>query len=258
MAIKDNQAYQVYTTMDYKKFKLLRGNREVLENRKRKIRESVKAVGWLRAPIIVNKYFEIIDGQARFAVRFEDDLPIEYIMDPDASMEACQAMNYWSTSWNTENYVHWFAANNNENYVHFERLLKRHKNIPITTLYAIVANRIISGGVKKTTIMNGGLICTEDDLKRVEDELDFVEKHIDVIKKIPGQQARVGMSAVGWIVGNTPVDRDRLSYVLKTRYPEMDPCISAEVILRSITKIYNSKLPKSKRIYFETEYEKKR
>ena len=54
----------IYETTDYGKFKVLCGNRFV--DHSDMIVESIKSVGLLNSPIIVNDKYEIIDGQNRF------------------------------------------------------------------------------------------------------------------------------------------------------------------------------------------------
>ena len=57
----------VYRTEDLSIFKTLKGNREVKENRKQTLIESIDKHGYITNPIIVNERFEVIDGQGRLA-----------------------------------------------------------------------------------------------------------------------------------------------------------------------------------------------
>ena len=56
----------IYCTKNYEIFKRLYGNREVLAQRKRTIKNSILEIGYISNPIVVNENMEIIDAQGRF------------------------------------------------------------------------------------------------------------------------------------------------------------------------------------------------
>lgn len=85
--------YKVYTTSDYSIFAHLKENRDVKEQRVKKIRKSIDSVGYIRNPIIVNEKMEIIDGQGRFEVLKEKGYPVEFIIDEGIGVDECRAMN---------------------------------------------------------------------------------------------------------------------------------------------------------------------
>ena len=55
----------VLSTTDYAKFKTLQGNRDVNKLHVSRLKESFKTA-YLLSPIVVNQYYEIIDGQHRY------------------------------------------------------------------------------------------------------------------------------------------------------------------------------------------------
>ena len=73
---KDKTVGHIFETTDYDIFKRLEGNRADIERRAKKVIKSIKAVGQIKAPIIVNERFEIIDGQARAEAFRRLGLPI--------------------------------------------------------------------------------------------------------------------------------------------------------------------------------------
>lgn len=56
----DKKITTVYQSDDYSKFRLIDGNRPI--DHAKKIIESIKEIGMLWQPILVNERFEIIDG----------------------------------------------------------------------------------------------------------------------------------------------------------------------------------------------------
>ena len=63
----DKKVMNVYSTENYRRFKKLLDNREVTPQRVNQIMKSIRDVGYIVSPIIVNEKYEVIDGQGRLA-----------------------------------------------------------------------------------------------------------------------------------------------------------------------------------------------
>lgn len=71
-------------TSDYSLFKLLRGNRDLNKPHMNKMKEAIESDNRLNLhPIIVNKNFEVIDGQHRLQCAKELGVDIFYIRSED-------------------------------------------------------------------------------------------------------------------------------------------------------------------------------
>lgn len=110
--IKSN--IDVYVTKDYDIFKKMLGNRD--SKTESKIISSIKEVGQIYNPIIVNEKMEIIDGQNRLAALRQLELPVYYIIQEGLDIEACRRLNIGQTNWGVEDYVCSYAAQGNVNY----------------------------------------------------------------------------------------------------------------------------------------------
>ena len=251
---KDAEAYKVFTTMDYDKFKLIEGNRDILDSRCNKIRESAREIGWIRNPILVNQYFQIIDGQARFVVRKEAGLPIEYIMDSNTGITECKALNLWSTAWNKQNYIASEIAMHNENYIRLDEVCRQFPNLTLNTITGTIDNVVVAGG-RGDKLSKGLLIFTEERQKEIEPALAFVSKNADAIKNVGGQ-TRILFTVLTWVLNNTAADKAWLEKVLRTKYPLMPPYSNAVTALKGLEAIYNPELNARKKIYFENEYQR--
>ena len=141
----------IYSTMDYSAFKRLEGNRAVLNNRKSKVRRSIEQNGYIQSPLCVNEHMEIIDGQARFEVLKEKDMPIEYYIVPGAGIAECIAMNVYGTKWGLMDYVNSYAEQGNENYIRFRNLITVFSGCRLDTIYFAAKGVKTSGQI----IMNG-------------------------------------------------------------------------------------------------------
>ena len=177
-AVSDEVAYKVYSTLDYDKFKYIDGNRDVehLSN----LRKSIKEHGWYRQPILVNERFEIIEGQHRFVVCKENDLPIEYIVQNGLRATDCAPLNTGRTNWRARNYVHLHSMNSVD-YMYFEELLQRFKFSARVT-YVATGKSLTGGGVTK--VLNGGTLkCNSDDYEKGCRNLQWLSQFNEDIKR---------------------------------------------------------------------------
>ena len=84
---------EIQTTKEYAKFKVLKGGRVPTKERIDKLVASIKKVGFIPAPIIVNEKFEIIDGACRVAACERLGLPVDYIIQNGAGAAECVALH---------------------------------------------------------------------------------------------------------------------------------------------------------------------
>ena len=94
-------------------FKILKGNRKVLENKKKNVLHSMKQ-GVMVNPIVVNEFMEIIDGQTRYYAWLldnknkepEDWTELSFIITPGLTADDAQNCNNASSSkWSFNDYI---------------------------------------------------------------------------------------------------------------------------------------------------------
>lgn len=108
--------FKVYMTTDYKKFKRLLGNRDVSEQRIKRIIESIQQIGFLNSAIIVNERMEVIDGQARLEALKRLKLPVYYCSHNGAGINECLLLNQKQKNWSCDDYCKSYMEQGNENY----------------------------------------------------------------------------------------------------------------------------------------------
>lgn len=181
--MKNECVGNIYETNDYSLFKKLKNNRIVSEQRFNRLMKSFKG-GALLIPIIVNKDYEIIDGQARFEVRKRLMLPIPYIMIENATVEDCRRINYANAPWKVGDFVASFANSGNENYVRLAECSE------ITGLkYPRILKLASAKGCeseKSDNIKSGDLVFTEENKEKVL----YMVKRINEIKEALGEEDR--------------------------------------------------------------------
>lgn len=105
----------IYVTTDYEKFKTLNYNRPI--NHLTKMSSSLSRTNKLYLhPIIVNKYFEIVDGQHRWAYAKEMQLPLYYVIDEYFEPSDLIAHNVTSSNWTSKDFAFFYATCNSKDF----------------------------------------------------------------------------------------------------------------------------------------------
>lgn len=247
----------VYQETDYSKFKILNGNRDVVERRKNKILKSIKSTRYVLNPIIVNKKMEIIDGQGRFCALKELGLPIIYVIDANAGIQECIAMNIGQENWKTIDWVQMYAKQGDESYIRLLILAQKFKALSLETVFGIATNKIILGGFVNQAVKNGEISISEKDFDEADSVLEDMMTINETLEHIPGN-GRGKKTAVAWILRNTQVNKKRLFDILNNNYPIIYPVVESkiELFLSQLSDLYNKKLAVKNVIYFDTEYKK--
>lgn len=95
---------RIEKTSNYKRFKLIGGNRGISKAHVKHIKESM-AEKVIPVPIIVNEKFEIIDGQHRFTAASELKHPIHFVKIPGLGLPDVQRLNSNSKNWTLNDYL---------------------------------------------------------------------------------------------------------------------------------------------------------
>lgn len=117
----------ILQTMDYSKFKKLKGNRNVDPVRVQRIIQSIKKVGYITSPLIVNEDLEVIDGQGRLEALRILGLPVEYIVHENIGIDECISMNINQINWVDRDYIYSYADRNYKSYILLKNLMEKYK-----------------------------------------------------------------------------------------------------------------------------------
>lgn len=136
---EDKPIMQVYSTTDYDKFSFFDENRNINPSHVENLKKSIKTLGLLRAPILVNENFEIIEGQHRFEACKELDIPIEYIKGTGYNTEHIQALNNCVRKWTMDNFLELFCAKGYTEYLKLKKY-KENNNLTLTVARCLVSS----------------------------------------------------------------------------------------------------------------------
>ena len=126
----------VQTTKNYARFKLLQGNRDLIEGNIKAVMNQISAFGQ-RQPIIINERNEIIDGQHRLEACRRLGLAVKYIVDAGARIDHVISANIVGKKWSMLDYIKRFVAEGNEHYVKLYEFMVEAKSAGIPSSSAL-------------------------------------------------------------------------------------------------------------------------
>ena len=255
---KDTIHSMVYKTTDYSKFRMLEGNRAVLNTRKQKIRKSIDVHGQLFSPIIVNEKMQIIDGQARYEVFREKNLPIYYIMEQGLSVEDCQTLNSTGTPWTLKDYIDSYEVQGNENYIRLNRLIKAHRLCSIRAVLFAAIGIADTHGSDKNNVKEGRLTVNESDFAKADQLLSYAERFIPGCAPGCGDKTYLLMAAI-FCCGVNGIDKERLvdKWIKYGNIKSIkSPFVSIRDAIATLEKAYNYRSSSESVLYIESEYDK--
>jgi hypothetical protein len=159
-------------TFNYNRFKIIESNRNITKGLVKKLEQSIKELGFVKSrPILVNKNFEIIDGQHRFTACKNLGLPIHYeVSELDISSDELMIkLNSVQQVWQLKDYCIHFAKKEVPFYVEVLRLHNEYQVGFSNILSICMKNK--SGQAANTYIKKG-----------IDFELD--KNRLDIIKFI--------------------------------------------------------------------------
>lgn len=242
---------KVSVESDYSKFKTMNGNREVDGKRIRKISDSIRSVGYIPVPIIVNEKMEIIDGQGRFEALKEFGLPVVYMVVPGAGLEECISMNISSTNWKLNDYISSFADSGNIHYIRLKKLMDDHSGIDIGNIITASTGKL---DTKVTGIKSGDFKLTNADYKEADKILDYLDRFVPIIRQRKISNGQKLLSALCFTYGIASIDNERMYKAFGDYYMMLGGYSTTEQALESLTNIYNYRL--RNKVYIVDEYKR--
>lgn len=232
----ENQ-YIVQKTRDYSKFRTLEGNRDVGENRVRKIIASIKAVGYVVNPIIVNEKMEIIDGQGRLEALTRLRLPVYYLVVNGVGIKECISMNINQDRWHKIDYIKSYAK---RGYPHYQVLLGAIEEFADSISQEVVIS-VLTGNIApdRSTCIERGTFEIRDGYWR--DTLRYVGKYVKFKPMIQGNWSLL-LKVIKWAFKAEEIDSDILYEQFRKYAGTFLPSITTtENTLAQLEKIYNYK-----------------
>lgn len=224
---------EIKQTTDYNKFKIVHGNRELLERHVNKLVDSILERNLLAAnPILVNDKMEVIDGQHRLEASKRIGLPIHYTVVDRSSLREVQLLNTAVRNWTLTDFLNSYVAMGLEKYKELEKFVNDTGIGLSNALYLIVSrgsdNIIInmSSPSRIKEFKKGELTFTKEDMERAH-------KIAKALNKIEAYSDPNLIRDREFIVAVARVDSDELTDILVEKLQETNEPIHRAVNTRS-------------------------
>ena len=251
-AIFDEVAYKVYRTNNYEKFKPIDGNREIVKLER--LRKSIHKYGYLRQPILVNEKFEIIEGQHRFAICKETNIPVEYIVQEGLDVYHCIALNEGRINWKSINYINCYATLGRNDYKYLRLLIKQFPTFAEQTC-AVATGGFYNGGGYSKKVKEGTFTCSDTQYENAIKVLSWLKEIQPYVKKINGRTQYL-YDALIFCFYLKGVDNKRLAQrIIKSAYT-IDGIVNIVNAVEVIEKIYNKGGKKDNYVDLVSEYKR--
>lgn len=233
---------EIYSTTDYSKFKTLHANRNIDENNLKRIKESFNEM-YLLTIIIVNEFFEIIDGQHRFNAAKENGNSIYYTIAQGYGIKEVQVYNTNSKVWIKKDFLTCYVAEGKPAYQELEEFMKAFPDFGIQ-----VATKILTGFDRGTTnIVEGKKMFSKDfqngtlRLRNTTKSYIVARKLMDYKEFYAGFKRSTFVSSILPLFDNRVYDHKRMLLKLKISPIRLDHCTNVEQYRLLLQKIYNWK-----------------
>jgi len=245
-----SKGYDVYITKNYDIFKRLLGNRDTTSVKR--IIDSIKKIGYVDNPLIVNERLEIIDGQNRLEAFRILDLPAPFHIVYGIGIDEARQLNIGRGNWKPIDWVRSYAETGNDNYLqllnfydmtHFDISLIIQLSKGIVNHTAISAKFYNGGNYEMTIEEKNVLIST----------LPWLIKIKPIIDSMTGNK-RLKYMAFAFCYNVKGVDRRRLQKILEKDYFNIIPYPDSESYLKEISKWYNKGLKTTSTMRFDYIY----
>jgi hypothetical protein len=135
---------QIHCTIDLSVFKVIDGNRNINLGHVDRLVKSIKDNGFLKTPIIVNKFYEVVDGQHRLEAAKKANSQIYYIKVDDYDLNTAITLNANSSNWSLIDYVRSYCDLGYKDYIKLNELYESNKDFSLAICAELSTNNTIS------------------------------------------------------------------------------------------------------------------
>lgn len=234
---------KVFETLNYAKFKKLKGNRPVKPAHKRHLKESISKYGDLGPPCLVNEKGELIDGQTRVEIFEELGLPVDYIIKKGYGLKEIHAINSSRKNWTMTNFMNCYVELDYPDYIKYKEFYEKYGFPQTTTLLIILGSE---GGTSQDVFKRGEFAFKNP--LRAEDR---AEKVLMIKDLYPGYGRKHFVAAMIRLFDHK--DYSHADFISKLRYQrdKLFDAISVNSYLRLIEGIYNYRRQEKANFYWD-------
>ena len=136
----------------YSNFNFFVENRKLNEGLVRRLIFSIQKIGYVPGkPILINKHWQIIDGQHRFEACKRLKLPIYYeFMQNGDDMQSIIELNRNQLIWRLVEYIDFYAKQGKQDYIYLNELINKYSVLGSSNIIRIVTNNDVrASGIRE-------------------------------------------------------------------------------------------------------------
>jgi len=223
--------FKIYQTTDYSKFSKLVGNRSINHLHLRRLKKSIQE-NYLFTVIIVNEFFQIIDGQHRFEVIKSLGLPVYYAIKPGYGLNEVHILNANNKTYSLDAYLEGYCDLGIPDYIRYREFKEKYK-FAHTECLSLLSN---SSNVSSHDFKTGNYkIRNYEKAVMYADKILMVQPYHDRYRK------RSFVNALHSLLKNENFNFSEFLNKLKQQPSSLTPCVTTEQYVLLIENIYNYK-----------------
>ena len=234
---------EILVSSNYKIFKFMEGNRQVIPIHVKRLKRSFQDNGFLLDPILVNDKHEIIDGQNRFTALSELGWPIYYIKVYNYGLEEVKVLNQNQQKWKPTEHLDSFVVQGHPNYVTFKKFMNDFPKFSFATCV-----KILSGIRSNKSETIDGYRARSKDFESGDFEIPNIKKSYIVAKKIMDFESyfekfhdtRFVITMLG-LFEHPNYDHDEMLKKMRAQPHALEVCRNQDKYKELIEEIYNYK-----------------
>lgn len=249
-AVTEMTGINVYVTNDYSKFKSIDGNRPPNPKHINRLYNSILDNGLLCNPIIVNRSYEIIDGQHRFFAAKKANISFYYIMLDGYTLADVHTLNLNQKNWTKKDFMEGYADMGEISYIKLRTFIENNADFSFTDSISLCSNKSTSSGsfanqknrgVNGDSVMKMSQVFEEGTWKGRDFDIaqEWADKIRDFKQFFTGYNKSVFVGTMIQILQNENYNHKEFLGKLKTQTNALYDCANREQCKLMIENIYN-------------------
>ena len=229
---------------NYSTFKFLEANRDIRERHVNRLVASIKREGQIY-PILVNKNFEVIEGQHRVEACKILQIPVMFLKNDKATIKHVRIVNNCQEGWAFHDYLKSFSHHSHPNHDTYKKVGLFYKEFGFQPRICLV---LLVGGVENTKKIDDfkvGTFVIDD-----EEKSRRLAKQLLKIKTFAPDLVTNKKFCLAWFrVQKIEKFKVESAYIQLRKYrSKLEGCLNQEDWIEGILEAYSYKKPKSEKI----------
>lgn len=228
---------KIFTTREYSKFKMIKGNRPVDEQHVRALMKSMRHKDLL-IPIAVNSKMEVLDGQHRLEARKRLNYAVPYYWaGDDTGLADVQAINASQKGWTNRDFCQSYIALGKKDYEIYKWFIETYRLPHVESVSLLSGSAELEAGASVKRLFQGGDFKVNDLMgaKKTAEMLAEVEPYF------AHWTHRNFIKAVIKLLKKKNFSWKRFMEKVELNPTLMQVCMTTEQYLDLIERIYNYK-----------------